>query len=214
MFVIIVSLILFIIFIVNYAGYWIISIRFKKTDTGLKRFYLKAYPFIWKISIYIIPIINSSWFEPFFTENVSYFKEQLLWFILLGIIFIGLGFRILSLSQKAIKSAQSEGIKLVNKGVYKIVRHPFYLAWFLIFLGLVFIWDSFIGVILSPILFTLSELQCYLEEKYIFIPKFKKEYYSYRKKIHYRIISPPYSYLLVILALLVIYLGFLNLVLN
>ncbi|MFX1479935.1 MAG: methyltransferase family protein [Promethearchaeota archaeon] len=193
--------------------YWIISIKFKKIDTILKRYYLKLYPFIWKISICIIPILNSSWFEPFFAENISYFKEQLLWFILLGIILVGLGIRILSLSQKAIKSAQSESIKIINRGVYKIIRHPVYLAWFLVFLGLTFIWDSLIGIILSPILFTLMELQCYLEERYILIPKFKKIYYNYRQKTPYKLISPPYNYLLVILALLVIYLGFLNLVL-
>jgi protein-S-isoprenylcysteine O-methyltransferase Ste14 len=132
--------------------------------------------------------------------------------MLLGVIFLILGFKLYSLKKKIHKLEKTEGEDqhLVTKGVYKIVRHPDSLAWILIFIGSTLILDSAICLILIPILVILTQLDSFLREKYILIPKFGKIYENYKKKIPYRIIPPPYNYLFIIIAIFVIYIGFLN----
>jgi protein-S-isoprenylcysteine O-methyltransferase Ste14 len=174
--------------------------------------YKKVFPIIWIICINTIPIINSSFLEPFFNENISYLREYWIWFLLLGIIFFTLGIKIYSLEKKILKNEQREGeeFKLITTGVYNIVRHPSCLAWLLIYVGSTFILDSFISLIVTPLLIVLTELNSILKEKYLLAPKYGEVYENFKKKTPYRIISPPYNYLLFIIAIFVIYIGFLN----
>ena len=58
--------------------------------------------------------------------------------------------------------------------------------------------------------FILIELLCSLEEKYLLTSKFEKIYDQYKKKIPYRLISPPYNYIFIIMGIIVAYIGFLN----
>ena len=174
--------------------------------------YKKIFPVIWIICIVLIPIANSSFLQPFFSENISYFYKYRLWFILIGIILIVFGMKIHSLTIKLLKSAiyEKESPKLLKKGVYEIMRHPQYLSWLLFYLGITFIFDSFIAIVFSPILIILTDLLCFLEEKYVNIPNFGKNYEQYKKKTPYRLISPPYNYVFTIMGIIVGYIGFLN----
>ncbi|MCK4380607.1 MAG: DUF1295 domain-containing protein [Candidatus Lokiarchaeota archaeon] len=210
----IIILILIFLFLLNFLTYWILILKQKLLDSKLSEWYKKIFPVIWIICVYLIPIVNSSLFQPFFNENVSYFHQYWIWFIFIGIIIIVLGIKIHTLATKLLKTAINEGETpiLIRKGVYEIVRHPQYLSWFLIYLGITFIFDSFIAVIISPILLILTELLCFLEEKYLLISKFKKKYDQYKKKTPYRLISPPYNYIFIIMGIIVVYIGFLNIV--
>ncbi len=120
--------------------------------------------------------------------------------------------KIHSLTIKLLKSAnyEKESPKLLKKGVYEIMRHPQYLSWLLFYLGITFIFDSFIAIVFSPILIILTDLLCFLEEKYVNIPNFGKNYEQYKKKTPYRLISPPYNYVFTIMGIIVVYIGFLN----
>ena len=173
---------------------------------------MKIYSVIWVVTLYTIPIINSGFFKPLFSENIRYFNQYWIWFLIIGIIFVILAIKIYSLAKKDLKSntPESESLKLITKGIYKVVRHPVYLAWVLAFIGFTFMLDSFISLILCPFLILFAEINGFLEEKYVFIPKFGKDYEDYKEKIPYRIISPPYNYILIILTIFVVYIGFLN----
>ncbi len=208
----ILSFIFIIIFLLNYFTYWVIWIKITEQRSSSLSFYKKIFPIISIICINTIPIINSSFLEPFFNENVSYFWHYWIWFFLLGVIFLTVGFRIYSLEKRIQKLEQGEEKehKLFTIGVYKIVRHPNCMAWLLIFIGTTFIFDSIISLILIPILVILTQLNGFLREKYILYPKFGEIYEIYKQKTPYRIISPPYNYLLVIIAIFVVYIGFIN----
>ncbi|MFX0000020.1 MAG: methyltransferase family protein [Candidatus Hodarchaeota archaeon] len=211
---IIIIITLFIFFLINIIVYWQIVLKQKIGFNKFNKLYKKAFPIIWFISTTLIPIINSSFFQPFFEENISYFHQYWLWFMLIGIIIIIFGIKILSLIKKLLKAANIEetGHNLIKTGVYEIARHPQYFSWILIYLGITFILDSFIAIITIPILLILTELLCFLEEKYLLIPKFGENYDRYKKKTPYKLISPPYNYIFIIMGLIVAYIGFLNII--
>ncbi|KKN05978.1 hypothetical protein LCGC14_1081910 [marine sediment metagenome] len=205
-------IILVIISLLCFFFFWFITIRFLGVNKSSITFLIKICSVICIISIILIPIISSSFFAPIYKQNVSYFRLFWMWFFMLGLIFLILGLRILFLVRKMLKQMKSEGTqeKLKTKGVYVIVRHPTIFSWFVIYLGLSFIFDSLYGVILFPFLFLLLELHCVLKEKYILIKKHEKIYKSYIEKVPYRLISPPYNYLLFIIAFFVFYIGVIN----
>ncbi|MFX0106557.1 MAG: methyltransferase family protein [Candidatus Hodarchaeota archaeon] len=173
---------------------------------------MKVFPKLWLINIILIPIINSSFLQPFFNENVSYFRNYWIWFLLIGIIIIAVGIKIYSLAKKLlkIKIIEEKIPTLITKGIYLILRHPTYLSWILIYIGITFILDSFVGILFCSILIIFTELLCFLEEKYIIIPKFIDSYEQYKKKTPYRLFPPPYNYVFIIMAIILTYIGFLN----
>ncbi len=210
-FLIIIALIFVLIFLINFMVYWIVSLKIKNPRSKFKIQCRRFHSKIWIVSSCSIPIVNSGHFQ-WFKENISYFYLYWIWFLLIGLLFIGIAIRLNSLARTTLKTNRenSKNQKLITKGVYQIIRHPIYSAWFLIFLGFVFVFDSLIGLIFSPILILLTEIEAILKEKYILIPKFGMQYQNYKKKIPYRIISPPYNSLFIIIAILVLYIGAIN----
>lgn len=198
--------------LINFLVYWRIGLQKKKRNSELNKFFKKIQPIIGIISIILIPIINSSFLQPYFIENVSFFRQYWTWFLVIGIILIIIGIKIISLAKKKLKTANNveRSQELLTKGVYEIARHPVYFSWILIYLGITFILDSFIALTFSIVLVILTELLCILEEKHLLMPKFGESYDHYKKKTPYRLISPPYNYILIIMAFIVTYIGFLN----
>lgn len=205
-------LILVSLFLSNLIIYWTIFVRSKDKYSRFLGVHTKLFPYIWSISIFLIPIINSSFLEPFFWENISYFREIWIWFLLLSFIFLIVAFRVYSITKKALKQNNTEIIKneLNTQGIYKIVRHPFYLSRLLIFLGLTFMFDSVLGIILSPLIVLLTDIHCDLQEKYVYRTKFTTKYENYMKKTPHRVIPIPYNYLLYIIGAIILYIGFMN----
>jgi protein-S-isoprenylcysteine O-methyltransferase Ste14 len=132
--------------------------------------------------------------------------------VLLSLIFIAVAIRIYSQVKKVWKQKIEDGThdELINQSVYRIIRHPLYLSRLLIFFGLTFMCDSVFGILFSPILVLLTEINCSLKEKYINKPKFKTEYENYAKKTPHKVIPIPYNYLLYIIGAIILYIGFLN----
>ena len=203
-----VLIILIIVFFLNFICYWAFYFKNKK----FKNTSSEIFSSIMIISAGLIPIVNSSLFQPFVNINISYFEEYWLWFILLGILFIGIGIKIHSLAIKALnqKINNRDQPQLLRKGIFEITRHPVYLSWVFIFLGITFVMDSIAAMIFCPILIVFIETLGFFEEKYILLPEFGKKYNDYKRKTPNRLISKPYNYLLIIIAILVYYLGFLN----
>jgi len=207
---IIINLVLIIIFLINFILYWIITLKIKGSNTKFWNFYKKIYLILWSIPLISLPIINSSFFSQFNGQE-SYFKEYWIWFLVLGIIFIGVGIKLGMMYINKREYIENGNIKLNIKGVYEIMRHPIYTDWALTFLGLSFIFDSFISLLCAPFLLLLLELQAVLEERFIFIPKYgAKRMASYKKKTPYKLFPTPYNGLLVIIAIFVVYIGILN----
>jgi protein-S-isoprenylcysteine O-methyltransferase Ste14 len=106
----------------------------------------------------------------------------------------------------------SDDSKLITSGPYSLVRHPVYLAWALIFTGWSFILDSPLAIIFVPILIICLDLHSTYEEKLVLIPKHGELYLQYIKKVPYRLFCPPYNYIVIITAIIVVYLGLANFV--
>ncbi|MFX1324572.1 MAG: methyltransferase family protein [Promethearchaeota archaeon] len=196
----------------NIIIYWTVTIRNKDKYSRFLDAHNKLFPYIWSISSFLIPIINSSFLEPIFWENLSYFREIWIWFLLLSFIFHIVAIRVYSLTKKTLKQNNADTIKneLNTQGIYKIVRHPKYLSRLLIFLGLTFMFDSVMGIILSPFIVLLTEIHCDFQEKYVYRLKFTTKYENYMKKTPYRVIPIPYNYLLYIIGAIILYIGFMN----
>ncbi|MFX1497184.1 MAG: methyltransferase family protein [Promethearchaeota archaeon] len=203
-----------ILFTINFVLYW--SIILKVQNLKIKNYYKKAFPIIWACCGVLILVPTSNIIQFIFNKNFSYFQDLWTWFLVLGVIFIIAGFKIISMVKKLYKkkTINIKGSKLVEKGIYSIIRHPLYLSWFLIFIGFSFIFDSTLTIIFLPIFIILLEIQTFLEEKFILIPIFGKKYQEYKKKTPFRLIPRPYIYIFVILAVIVVYIGFYNFVLK
>ncbi len=210
---IIISLILITVFLINFTVFWTIQIKILNKKDKILSAYKKIFPLICVICLNPIPFISSSFLEPYFNDNVSYFRQYWIWFLMLGVIFSAVGVKIYTLIKKSVKDIQEdeEDYRLVTNGVYKIIRHPTCLAWLLLFIGSTFILDSFVGLVITPLLIIITNLYGFLKEKYVFVPRFGILYETYKEKTPYRVISPPYNSLLMIIAIFVILIGFYNL---
>jgi protein-S-isoprenylcysteine O-methyltransferase Ste14 len=74
-----------------------------------------------------------------------------------------------------------ENHKLVTRGPYRYVRHPSYLAYFIMFPGLFLIWLTWIALI--PLVAILGYLQIVGEEEKMLVQKFGDEYIAYQKTV-------------------------------
>jgi protein-S-isoprenylcysteine O-methyltransferase Ste14 len=205
-----VTILLTLAFSLNLVVYWVLFLRNK--DNTKKIFFYKIFPIVWTISLVPIPIINASFLRIFFPNNYSYFEDLWIFFILFGISLISIGIIFIRRANKVykVKSMDENSPKLITKGIFKLIRHPIYSAWGIIFFGLAIISDSLVSLIISPIIFILLEINSILEERLILIPRYGNIYENYKKKTPNRIIPTPLNLLLIIIAVIIAYVGFLN----
>ncbi|MGV9142013.1 MAG: methyltransferase family protein [Promethearchaeota archaeon] len=160
------------------------------------------------IILYSIPVLNMR-----FLANKTYFQDLWIGFIVLGGLFVGLGVIIFKRTLE-ISSEYDTFIgkfQVLNKGMYEIVRHPIYLSIILMFIGLSFVFDSVLSVILIPFIIILFEVQAYYEEKLLFMKYCEKEYNTYKEKTPKRLMVPsPLNVFLIIIGFFVVYLGMVN----
>lgn len=207
-----ITIILLIIFIFNLILYWILFLKVKDKERKSVKVFYKLFPLIWSLSIVPIPIINSSFLILYFPNNFSYFQEYWIFFALFGITLIIIGINFAKRARKVykVKSLDETSSKLITKGIFKLIRHPIYSAWGIIFLGAAIISDSFISLLISLLILIILEIHAMLEENLILIPKYGKSYENYKRKTPNRIIPTPMNLLLIIIALVIAYVGFLN----
>jgi len=204
-------LILVLMFLINYGIYWILYLKNPDQNNKFWKLYTKVYLFFWGFPLICIPILSSSFLSPLF-GTPSYFREYWIWFLIIGIIFLGTTFK---LAKETLEINKNRGLSkgkypLITKGPYEIMRHPMYSAWALCYIGLAFVFDSLMALLIAPFFILFLILESYLEEKYLLIPQFGEKYINYMKKTLNRLFPPPYNTLLFIIALFVVYIGILN----
>lgn len=207
-----ITIILLIIFIFNLILYWILFLKVKDKERKSVKVFYKLFPLIWTLSIVPIPILNSSFLKLWFPNNFSYFQQYWIFFALFGITLIIIGINFAKRARKIykVKSLDETNSKLITHGIFKLIRHPIYSAWGIIFIGAAIISDSFISLLISLLILITLEINAILEENLILIPKYGKSYEDYKRKTPNRIIPTPMNLLLIIIALVIAYVGFLN----
>ncbi|MBD3342383.1 MAG: DUF1295 domain-containing protein [Candidatus Lokiarchaeota archaeon] len=194
------------VFIFNFFLNWILILKIKIKESKAWEIYSKVNYIIWFASVVLIPILSSS-----FLGFESYFKEFWIWFLILGFIFIGLAIRLEIELKKFKNEFEDNSYIIINKGIYRIIRHPSLTKWFLFFMGLSFLFDSYIALFSIPLFLLLFYLQARFLEKYVFFRKFgKKKYQKYKKKTPHLLIPNPYNALIILIAIFVVYVGILN----
>jgi protein-S-isoprenylcysteine O-methyltransferase Ste14 len=208
----ILTIILLIIFNLNFIFYWTIFLKVKNKEKKSVKVFYKLFPIIWTLSIVPIPIINLSFLKLWFPNNFSYFQDYWIFFALFGIALIIIGINFAKRARKLykVKPLDENSSKLITHGIFRLIRHPIYSAWGIIFIGVAIISDSLISLLICPLVLIILEIHAMLEENLILIPKFGKRYENYKKKTPNRIIPTPMNLLLIIMALVIAYVGFLN----
>ncbi|UCC19680.1 MAG: isoprenylcysteine carboxylmethyltransferase family protein [Promethearchaeota archaeon] len=209
---ILITLVLLTVFILNIFLYWLLFLKVKNKERKILKIFYKVFPLILTLSIIPIPILNTSFLKIYFYNNYSYFEYYWIYFLLLGIAFIIIGINFAKRAQKLYKAKilNKNNTELITYGIFRLVRHPIYSAWAIIFLGVSIISDSLTSLITCVLIFVILEIHAIIEEKLILIPKFGKAYENYKKKTPNRIIPTPLNLLLIIITIIVVYVGFLN----
>jgi len=174
--------------------------------------YTKIFSILFALPLLSIPVITSRFFSLFF-EIRYYFHDHWPIFILLGLVLTILGIKVgrLALAQNKIRGLAKGNYKLITTGIYSLMRHPLYSAWALVYIGLSFICDSLIAIILIPFVLIIFNIKSFLEEKLLLLPKFGDNYLLYKEEVENKLFPPPYNYVLIIIFILVGYIGGLNL---
>jgi protein-S-isoprenylcysteine O-methyltransferase Ste14 len=148
----------------------------------------------------------------YFPNNYSYFDQYWIFFALFGIVLIIFGIIFAKRANKVykVKEKDETSPKLITKGIFKLIRHPVYSAWGIIFLGIAILSDSLISLIISLLIFIVLEINAKIEEKLVLIPKYGESYENYKRKTPNRTIPTPMNLLLIIMAIIIAYVGFLN----
>ncbi|MFX0042522.1 MAG: methyltransferase family protein [Candidatus Hodarchaeota archaeon] len=206
------TIILLILFNFNLILYWTFFLKVKDKERKSVKIFYKIFPLIWTLSIVPIPIINLSFLKLWFPHNFSYFQEYWIFFALFGITLIIIGINFAKRARKLYKAKplDENSSKLITHGIFRLIRHPIYSAWGIIFIGAAIISDSLISLLICPLVLIILEIHAMLEENLILIPKFGKNYENYKKKTPNRIIPTPMNLLLIIMVLVIAYVGFLN----
>lgn len=207
-----ITIILLIIFLCNIITYWVLFLKIKNQEKrGITIFY-KIFPVIWTLSLVPIPIINTSFLRFYIPTNFSYFDQYWIFFALFGLFLIIIGITFAKKANRVykVKSINQNSTHLITKGIFRLIRHPIYSAWGIIFFGAAIISDSLISLIISPMIFIILEINAVIEEELILIPKYGIEYENYKKKTTNRILPTPLNLLLIIITILIVYVGFLN----
>jgi protein-S-isoprenylcysteine O-methyltransferase Ste14 len=71
--------------------------------------------------------------------------------------------------------------KLVNWGPYRYVRHPSYLAYFLMFTGFLLMWGNFLALV--PLVAVPGYVMLAFREEEMLVAKFGERYVQYRKHV-------------------------------
>ena len=128
---------------------------------------------IWGAIWFFLPISSQPRMEGIFVLPL-----QIMGMILLPVFFI-IGHFALE-KRKTWGYQQSE---LCIRGIYAVIRHPIYIAWFIFYIAWSLIWRAVYSLYSIPVMFLLIYLEAYLEEKYMVGKEFPEKYKNYQKEV-------------------------------
>ena len=117
---------------------------------------------------------------PFYFRLPFAFYTQILGLILTSSGYFLFIWSIIARSVYAVSWKMPENQKLVTWGPYCYVRHPSYLAYFLVFFGLLFIWPSLFTLL--PMIAIPGYYSITFEEEKLLTQRFGDEYQRYQKR--------------------------------
>jgi protein-S-isoprenylcysteine O-methyltransferase Ste14 len=130
--------------------------------------------------IFIIGVI----IDIFLLKTSNYWQELIPWhvriIVLLPILFIA-GYFAQKAHKKVFKEKRKE-LMVIQNDVFAIIRHPMYFGSILIYLGMVILSLSLIGLIIFLVVFIFYYYLCRYEEK-LLIEKLGNKYLEYMKKV-------------------------------
>ncbi len=85
-----------------------------------------------------------------------------------------------------VKSQPERGQVLIDRGIYRLVRHPFYLGFILFLLGMALWLESYVNVILLPLIILILLARIFVEED--MLSKTLAGYREYMLRVKYRLI--------------------------
>ena len=94
--------------------------------------------------------------------------------------FVLLGWSILARGRYATSWEMPEDQRLVTWGPYRFVRHPSYLGYFLLFMGLPLLWPNFVAVF--PLIAIPGYIRAAEEEERLLAKRFGEEYRRYQRR--------------------------------
>ncbi|KNF08656.1 phospholipid methyltransferase [Gottschalkia purinilytica] len=187
------SLILFLIFIISYSLKLIIlykrnNLRANTLGKGVKDRNIKLTEITVKTTTFIwgLTWIAEIFFNNIISQKLSFlFKNKVLSYI--GLLTITIGVLIFIIAMINMKSSWRVGIDKINKselitnGIYKYSRNPAFVGFYLMFLGLFFIYQDYLTLIVL-ILNIISIHKLILQEEKHLEKMFHKEYLDYKKR--------------------------------
>ncbi|MFX1237714.1 MAG: methyltransferase family protein [Promethearchaeota archaeon] len=129
----------------------------------------------------ILPSDLAVFSKPYILKSVL----VIIWFIILGFIFIFFGATLMIITiikRKAIGGQDTEG-KLLTDGFYSFCRHPIYLGISFMALGLAIVFINFDGLLVIPAIIAVNLIEGKLEELYDLRQRFKQQYINYKKEV-------------------------------
>jgi len=129
--------------------------------------------------IFIIPIFSNS------AISIASLSIPILHLVIsLSLIVIGAWFGIEGVRETGMELAETHCSpkKIINTGIYSIVRHPQYFGWILAHIGISVLLSVWYSMLFSPVLVALIYLISKKEEDEL-IKEFGKEYEDYKKEV-------------------------------
>jgi len=135
----------------------------------------------------------SIWFIPQDVFRLHLLPKPSEWISLLGLVLVVVGwviiapvFRENSFAAPVVKHQGERGHKVVDTGVYRIVRHPMYAGIFLFGVGMALWLESYAGAIAALVPIGVLAVRIVFEER--FLREELPGYQSYRERVRYRLI--------------------------
>jgi protein-S-isoprenylcysteine O-methyltransferase Ste14 len=137
----------------------------------------------------------SIWFIPKDVFRLHLLPKPSVWVSPLGLVLVVVGWVIIALvfrenafAAPVVKHQETRGHKVVDTGVYRIVRHPMYAGIFLFNVGMALWLESYAGALAAIVPIGLLAVRIVFEER--FLRRELAGYEAYSEKVRYRLV--PY----------------------
>jgi len=137
--------------------------------------------------MYVIIMLRLTLLKPKWFIEID--LSQYVWFKILGIGLVFIGFISGIFALIAMKSSWRVGIKynqktkLITTGIYSISRNPYFLSYNILFLGYILIFPSSILIVLYVLLVIIFHKMILDEEEYL-LSKHNEKYIEYKRKVN------------------------------